>query len=70
MIDKPFTKSLTKDDVRKLLNVSDTYLRQMLNVEYYKELKELGYKKTAKVLRPHVLNWLQKKIDLQPEEVV
>ena len=62
-----FKKYLYKYEVAEMLGISQNTLRHYLNVLYYKELKEIGYTRRQKYLNPKQLNYLQKKIDLQPD---
>ncbi len=45
----------TKAELANKYNMSADALRELLNVRYYETLKELGYKKTCKIIPPRVV---------------
>ncbi len=47
--------SPTKAELAELYGVSASYLRQLMNVRYYEDLKEVGYIKTDSIVPPRVL---------------
>jgi len=61
-----FKTTLGKGEVAKMLNVCPATLGNWLNNKYYTELKLLGYQKWQHILTPKQLNFLQSKIDIQP----
>ena len=58
-------KFISKKELRTLLNISASTLNTYLNVRYYIELQELGYKKTAQLLSPKIIKHLQNKLDFE-----
>ncbi len=65
--EKVFSRTLTKKQVARLLAVSPGTLRSWLNIKYYDQIYQFGYRKTNRILTPKVLNYLAEKIDLQPD---
>lgn len=65
-----FTKTLNKNEICRMLNVSSSTLAVYLNKRYISDLQTIGYKKTQKQLTPRQLNYLKDKIGLSPEEEV
>ena len=62
-----FSKSLVKSQVAQMLDISPGTLRYYLNVRYYQQLSELGYRKTQIILTPQILNFLVDKLGLDPD---
>lgn len=55
-------KAAFKYEIAERLGVSQATLKNWLNVRYYDELKELGYKKYDHLLSPKVILWLKEKL--------
>ena len=62
-----FKKCLYKYEVAEILGISPGTLRIYLNKRYIDDLRKIGYNPMQKQLTPKQLNFLQNKIDLQPE---
>ena len=48
--------TLTKSELRDQYNISRGTLQYLLNIRYYDQLKEVGYKKFSKILSPQVVS--------------
>ncbi len=59
-----FTPTYTKKQLRILLNVSASTLKNWLNKRYYEDLVKLGYRKNDRILIPKVLKYLHEKLDI------
>ncbi|MDX1447217.1 hypothetical protein [Lishizhenia sp.] len=46
---------LRKNELADLYPISQSYLRRLMNVVYYKELQEVGYNKYCITLNPKVI---------------
>jgi hypothetical protein len=56
-----YARTVSKKQLAKLMNISNTSLRLYLNIEWYDELKALGYDKNNKVLSPRQIMLIQSK---------
>lgn len=56
--------TLTKKNVRIMLNISASTLNRWLNIRYFEELQQIGYQKNDRILNPKIVNYLRSKIDL------
>lgn len=46
---------ITKSKLARMYGISDSTLRQLLNVKYYETLKEIGYEKLSRIVPPVVV---------------
>ena len=51
--------TLTKSELAEKCEVSSTKVRQWCNVDFYEELKKLGYKKRQHIFTPSQTKFLQ-----------
>lgn len=61
-------RSITKKELCRVLNVSNSTLQRYLNVGLYKELKELGYDRQSNIIYGKPLQYIMDYFCLQDED--
>lgn len=64
------TKTLSKSELAKILQVSSTYVHRCLNVEYIIELTAIGYNKKCIYLRGKVLERVKELFCITDEDII
>lgn len=61
MSSNEYKKTVAKNQLAALMNISNSTLRYYLNKEWYDELKVLGYHKSNKILTPRQISFIESK---------
>lgn len=62
-------KSITKQELAQILNISAGTLRTYLNIDMFEKLEPLGYKKTTHILTGKVLQCIKEHYCIHDNEL-
>lgn len=64
----PPTRTLTKSELARLCEVSEGQVRRWCNVDFYEELRAMGYRKRQKQFTPRQTEFLRRNLIEYREE--